>query len=85
MPRDTNSYNGLIFNGFRREIDFVETKFMRFFGHFMPVIFDAIFSTMSHLENVIIEGARIGDLAVFEILCESCVAITEFETSWRPT
>jgi len=38
---------------------------MRFFGHFMPVIFDAIFSTMSHLENVIIEGARIGDLAAF--------------------
>jgi hypothetical protein len=38
---------------------------MRFFGHFTPVIPDAIFSTMSRQENVIIEDARIGDLAAF--------------------
>jgi hypothetical protein len=38
---------------------------MRFFGHFMAVIPDAIFSTMSRQENVIIEDARIGDLAAF--------------------
>jgi hypothetical protein len=67
MPRGIDLYNGLIFNAFRRKIDFRETKFMRFFGHFMPMISNGIFFTMSGQENATIAGARIEDLGAFWI------------------
>jgi len=40
---------------------------MRFFGHFMPMLSDGIFFTMSGQENAIIAGAQIEDLGAFWI------------------